>query len=122
MEIVLNVGGLTEFLLFGFVPGGDDVATVIGISTVAYLSEKDPAHIFLPAAEWHDAAYVAGSSAQKTMMRHQVDVEFFKKCIDIANHPDHHDNREALEKEAIELFLAVRDYGSSAWENEETND
>jgi len=125
MQVTVDIGGMIEFLLLGEVPGGDDEASVIGISTVAYIAKKDPAHVFLPAAIWHDAAYVKGSSAQSTMMRHEVDVEFFKKCIDIANSPTLNitqTERFELEKEAVALFLMVRKYGDAAWENAETKD
>ena len=122
MNINVDVNGIISLLLLGKIPGGDDDRTVIGISRVAYLTNKDPGHIFLDAARWHDAAYTSGASIQKEWPRWKVDEEFLKKMIDIA-HADIYDYSEderfALEKEAVALFLVVRRYGGAAWEGAE---
>lgn len=111
MEVTINVGGFAQYLL-GLGLSGDDSATVIGDSRIAYLSEKDPGHVFLPAAIWHDAAYAAGASIQGLdgMTRWQVDQEFLNKMLDIARR-----NYE-LQLQACELYLLVRKYGVGLWE------
>jgi hypothetical protein len=119
MKVTVNVGGLIQFLLLGEVPGGDDKANVIGLSTVAYLSAKDPAHVLLPAAEWHDGAYLKGSSIQATWPRWKVDLHFYNMMVEICHWPTLSktpEERLLLEKEAWTLYLWVREYGQAAWE------
>jgi len=122
MLVTIDTGGLIQFLLLGDIPGGDDDRVAIGISRVAYLSEKDPGHIFLDAARWHDAAYTNGASIQKEWPRWKVDVEFLDKML-AEVHSDLYiysaAEKLALEKEAMTLFLVVRKYGGAAWEGEE---
>lgn len=111
MEVTINVGGFALYLL-GLSLEGDDFATVIGDSRIAYLSEKDPGHVFLPAAIWHDAAYAKGASIQGPdgMARWQVDQEFLNKMLNIAKRD------YKLQLEACELYLLVRRYGAGLWE------
>lgn len=110
MEVTLNVGGVLEYLLLHWRPSGDDAATVIGDSRVAYLSAKDPGHVFLPAALWHDAAYSTGASIQKEWPRWRVDAHFLDMMLQIAV------GDLELEREAVSLYLAVRMYGANLYE------
>jgi len=116
MLATVNVGNLLEEILLGWSPAGDDPAIVIGDSRVAYLFQKDPGDIFIEAAAWHDAAYTAGSSAQKEMHRWEVDKHLLEMMLAIA-----HSDRELI-KEALTLYMFVRVYGSAWWDNKETND
>ncbi|WZO97299.1 hypothetical protein EP7_004324 [Isosphaeraceae bacterium EP7] len=119
MKVTVDLGGMVEFLLLGEVPGGDDEANVIGLSTVAYLSAKDPGHVLLPAAIWHDAAYRSGASIQSEWPQWMVDREFLDKMLAIANSPTLHitpEQRYDLEREALALYLLVRKWGRNAYE------
>lgn len=111
MEVVLNIGGLLEYLLLGDLP--DDQAVVIGHSRVAYLSKRDPGHVFLGPAMWHDACYGEGSGAQDAWSRAQVDRMFLEKMLIIA------DGDYRLEKEAVVLYLLVRKHAAPLWEGRE---
>lgn len=113
MDVTINIGGLLEYLLIGADNIPDDDAEVIGISRVAYLTKKDPGHVFIGPARWHDAAYVKGSQAQLEGWRQwEVDLQFLKDMLQIAG------NDYELRKEAAILYLAVAKYGSKAWEGE----
>jgi len=113
MLITVDLAGVIEYLLDWDTAVADDDIVVIGLSRVAYLSSKDPAHAFLPAAVWHDAAYTSGASIQQEWPRWKVDQEFLKKMLDISA------GDYDLEKEALTLYLVVRKYGSKVWEGAE---
>ena len=113
MDIELHIGsGFIDFIL-GLKLSGDDKATVIGDSRIAYLAKSDNGLAFMSACIFHDQCYTVGDSAQDPitgMRRWQVDQEFLKKMLNIA---------EAdldLEKEALELYYAVRKWGADLWE------
>ena len=113
MEATINIGGLIKYILLGWRPSGDDEAMVIGDSRVAYLASRDPGHIFIPAALWHDAAYRKGASIQEEWPRWRVDEEFLHKMLFIA------EGNVGLEKEALTLYLIVREFGQSLFEGKE---
>lgn len=103
MKVTVDIPGVIQYLLLGWEAPDDDMV-VIGHSRVAYLSDKDPGHVFLPAAIWHDACYAAGASIQTgpdSWPRWRVDAHFQKLMLDIAK-----DDLE-LQKEACTLYLAV---------------
>lgn len=78
---------------------------------VAFLAEKDPGHVFLPAAAWHDAAYAPGSEVQKEWPRWKADREFNLLCLDISQ------GVIPLEEEAHTLHLYVRKfYHGTSWQ------
>ena len=110
MRVTIDVPNFIISILLGWSPPGDDDAQVIGDSRVAYLSKKDPGHIFIPAAIWHDAAYTKGASIQEEWSRYEVDLEFLKKMLEIAK------DDLSLTKEALYLYLIVRTFGEGLWE------
>lgn len=112
MKVTVDIPGVIQYLLLGWETPDDDMV-VIGHSRVAYLSEKDPGHVFLPAAVWHDACYTAGASIQEgedRWPRWKVDAYFLKLMFDIAE-----DDLE-LQKEACTLYLAVCMYAGGMYE------
>lgn len=109
MKVTLDIGGVIEYLLLGWTPISEDEAVFIGDSRVAYLSEKDPSHVFIIAAKWHDAAYTKGQSIQDEWPRWKVDQEFLKKMLNLAS------GNYELERDALILYLAVRLYGARKW-------
>lgn len=121
MLIVLNVPGAFEWLVLGLAPP-DDPKELIGLGMVAYLSEKDPAHIFIHAAAWHDVAYTANSDVQLekdthgnfTWPRYRVDKKLLMDCLELAG------DDLGLQKEAVTLYVMVREWGGRVWENEIT--
>ena len=110
MKVVIDVPGAILYLLLNLQPLDDDEAEVIGLSRVAYLSAKDPAHVLLPAARWHDAAYKKGASIQQEWSRHAVDSRFLRMMLDIAG------DDYACTCDAVALYLAVRKFGERVWE------
>lgn len=122
MIITVDTGGLLQYLLLGEIPGGDDDRLLIGISRVAYLSKKDPGHVFIDAARWHDAAYQSGASIQQEWPRWKVDKHFLDMMIDIVHFDIYNfsaEKRDELETEALTLFRIVRKYGGAAYEGRE---
>lgn len=108
MEVTFNVPGVIYYMVLGWHPPADQ-AIVIGLSTVAYLSEKDPGHIFLPAARKHDAFY-SDPEAQKEFSRWRADQELLFDCLTIAKED------VSLATEAVTLYLFVRKmYSGKAW-------
>ena len=116
VEVTINLGGLVETIVLGRTHIGDDDVTVIGHSRVAYLARKDPGHIFLHAAAFHDSCYEAGSPAQQQWPRSRVDSMFLCAMLVYAA------GNYELEREAVTLYLIVRMYGSRFWDNPETRD
>lgn len=112
MEVTVNVGNVLSFLILGWTPKADDDVTVIGHSRFAYLSAKDPGHVFLEAARWHDAAYTTAAAIQKEWPRWRVDAHFLGMMLDISK------GHSELTKEALTLYLTVRLWGDSLWEGE----
>ena len=118
MQVTIDLPGFFLYLVTGWEPP-DDPGTVIGLGMVAYLSEKDPAHIFIHPALWHDAAYMNGSEVQAeqnhwgeyTWPRWKADKKLLDDCLHLA------ENDIELIKEALTLYLVAREWGEKAWEN-----
>ncbi len=121
MLIEVDPAGLIATLL-GLSVSEDD-AVVIGHSRIAWLSQNDPAHMFIDDAKWHDAAYLDGASIQgpQGMSRWQVDLEFLNKMLTRAGN-EYSSGRlsksqhQELETVAVELFLIVRKYCDKFYE------
>lgn len=112
MRVTIDIPGIVQYTLLGWtIP--DDEMEVIGHSRIAYLSDKDPGHIFMPAALWHDAAYSAGASIQfgkDAWPRFRVDAHFLQMMLDIAR-ADYE-----LQKQACTLYLAVCKFATGMYE------
>lgn len=113
MKVSFNVPEFIIELATGFEGIGDDDALEIGHSRVAYVAHDDSAYAFLPAAEWHDAAYTKGASIQSEWPRWKVDAEFLRKMLNIAGAD------LKLIKKALYLYLIVREFGGKLWEGKE---
>lgn len=110
MEVTINVPTFLLYLLVGIKPIGEDQKEVIGDSRLAYLGEGHP---FTQAARWHDQMYLKDYRKQKLqgMTRFQVDEQFLKAMLAYTF------GKEELVREAIVLFLFVRQYGGAWFED-----
>lgn len=109
MEVTINIPNFLLFLTLGILPGGEDKLDVIGDSRLAYLP---PGHPFSTPAKWHDAAYLRDWPGRaEGWRREMVDRDFLEMMLTIAG-----DDLE-LTKEAIALYLIVREKGEPWWEN-----
>lgn len=110
LEITVNVPNFLLYLLTGVTPIGEDQKDVIGDSRLAYLGENHP---FVTAATWHDAVYKREKRAElvDSFTRFDLDLHFLNAMLSYC-HGD-----EGLTKQAVMLFLFVRQYGEPWFEN-----